>query len=56
VSLHAPLGEETERLAGVGVFLDPEDLYFHNTDDARVISDAKAAAAAPPRAAGNLRQ
>ena len=55
VSLHAPLGEETERLTGVGVFLDPEDLYFHDTDEARVMPDAKTVSALP-HAAGNLRQ
>ncbi len=55
VSLHASLGEETERLTGLGVFLDSEDLYFHDTDEARVIPDAKIVSALP-RAAGNLRQ
>jgi len=55
VSLHAPFGEEPECLTGVGVFLDPEDLYFHSADEARVIPDAKTVAIFP-RAMENLRQ
>jgi len=55
VSLHAPFSEEPERLSGVGVFLVPEDLYFHRADEARVIPDAKTFAI-HPRAMGNLRQ
>ena len=55
MSFHTPFGEETERLTRVGVFPDPEDLYFHDANEARVMIDAKRASAYP-RGKGNLRQ
>ena len=33
--LHASLGEEAKRLPSVGVFFDPEDLYFHDANETR---------------------
>ena len=55
VGLHTSFSEEPECLTSVGVFFDPEDLYFHSADEARVIPDAKTVAIFP-RAMENLRQ
>ena len=53
--LHASLGEEAERLASVRVFLDAEDLYFHDANETRVMIDVTTLCASP-RMRGNLRQ
>ena len=53
--LHTSLGEEAERLASVGVFLDAEDLYFHSANETKVMVDATTFRASL-RMSGNLRQ
>jgi hypothetical protein len=35
MSLYTSFGEETERLTSVSVFLDAEDLYFHDANETR---------------------
>jgi hypothetical protein len=55
VGLHTSFSEEPECLTSVGVFFDPEDLYFHGAAEASVIPDAMTVSA-HPRATGNLRQ
>jgi hypothetical protein len=54
VGLHAALGEEPECLTSSGVFLDAEDLYFHDANEARDMIEMRATFT-PRRAQGNLR-
>ena len=54
--LHAPLGEEAQRLAGVGVLLDAEDLNFHGPEKRRVMERADVITDRIRASRGNLRQ
>jgi hypothetical protein len=53
--LYTSLGEEAERLTSVSVFLDAKDLYFHDANEPRVMTDPTTLRASP-RMRGNLRQ